>query len=361
MLLSSLSSLAELIDLNCVSRAEIVELFQWLADQGDRVSQVGAIECGLRLLHSFPELEPSLAAMTGAIAADRPDDPSGRLRRLSALVALVEGEVARRNIARGRPPFWRRLTSIAHASLIEREVIQAGVDSASIADWALKSGGALYYMQTLIDLRRLSSATTRSAPGRHRSATSRHPSSMPTLKRDAPQELIDTLDALEKTADECWRPLRLLNHPGDRASWALLVRAVGSIEQHRRGLPPNSPPSGALLANLSRATAIALRWTTQHAQMPSVGIRTWDAELAEAADQAIAVGNNYSHFEVCFQGFHKDLYAAELVAPTRVRFTGDRTPQYRQVRAFQQYASLRPPPVGVCSRSHKARRRACSN
>jgi hypothetical protein len=27
-----------------------------------------------------------------------------------------------------------------------------------------------------------------------------------------------------------------------------------------------------------------------------------------------AVGNNYSHFEVCFQGFHKDLYAAELVA-----------------------------------------------
>jgi hypothetical protein len=170
---------------------------------------------------------------------------------------------------------------------------------------------------------------------------------MPTLKTDANQELIDSLDALEKTADECWRPLGLLNYPSDRASWALLARAVGRVEQHRRGLPPDAAPSDALLANLSRATAIALRWAGQHAQAPGPGTREWDAELAEAADQAIAVGNSYSHFEVCFQGFHKDLYAAELVAPSRVRFTGDTTPRYRQVRAFQQYARLRPPPVGV--------------
>lgn len=118
---------------------------------------------------------------------------------------------------------------------------------------------------------------------------------MPTLRKDAPQELIDTLDELEKTADECWRPLRLLNYPSDHASWALLVRAVERVEQHRRGLPPDTPPSGALLANLSRATAIALRWTGQYAQAPGPGIREWDAELAQAADQAIAVGNNYSH------------------------------------------------------------------
>ena len=170
---------------------------------------------------------------------------------------------------------------------------------------------------------------------------------MPTLRKDANQELIDTLDELENTADECWRPLSLLNYPSDHASWALLVRAVERVEQHRRGLPPDTPPSGAMLANLSRATAIALRWTGHYAQVPGPGIREWDAELAEAADQAIAVGNNYSHFEVCFQGFHKDLYAAEIVAPSRIRFTGDTMPRYRQVRAFQQYASLRPPPVGV--------------
>jgi len=154
LLLASLSSLAELIDLDGVPRADVLEVFQWLAVQGDRISQVGALECGLRSLHRYPELEPSLAAMTRAIAGDQPADPSGRLRLTSALVALVEGEVGRRNVARRRPPFWRRLTSIAQASLIERGVIQARLDSASMADWALQSGGALFYMQTLIDLRR---------------------------------------------------------------------------------------------------------------------------------------------------------------------------------------------------------------
>jgi hypothetical protein len=154
LLLSSLSSLAELIDLNRLQRSEVLEAFQWLANQGDRISQVGGIECGLRLLHLFPELESVLASMTSAIAADRPEEPSGRLRLLSALVAVVEGEIARRNIARGRPPFWRRMASIAHAAAIEREVIHAGLDSASIAGWALQSGGSLFYIQTLIDLRR---------------------------------------------------------------------------------------------------------------------------------------------------------------------------------------------------------------
>src|SRR6266545_2017462 len=45
------------------------------------------------------------------------------------------------------------------------------------------------------------------------SRVAQHP--MPTLRKDAPRELIDTLDELEKTADGCWRPLRLLNYPSD--------------------------------------------------------------------------------------------------------------------------------------------------
>ena len=167
------------------------------------------------------------------------------------------------------------------------------------------------------------------------------------LKRDAPQELINVLGELEATADECSRSLRLLNYPSDRALWALLARTVDYVEHHRKRLPPSARPSEAMLANLSRATAIALRWTGQHAQTEYSGMKVWDAQLAEAVDQAIGVGNNYSHFELCFQGFHKNLYAAQIVAPGRVRFRGDSTPRYRQVRAFQQNASLRPPSVGV--------------
>ena len=63
---------------------------------------------------------------------------------------------------------------------------------------------------------------------------------MPTLRKDAKQELIDSLDALEKTADECWRTLGLLNYPSDRASWALLVRAVERVTIGSISGPPNS-------------------------------------------------------------------------------------------------------------------------
>ncbi len=152
-LLGSHSSLADLVDVANARRDEVVGAFAWIASRGDRVSQVAAIESGLRLLHDWPELEPSIAAMARDIAADKPDEPGGRLQLVSGLVALVEGEVARRSIARGRPPFWRRLVTIAHAGTLEREVLARGLDLAGIAQWALNSGGSLYYLQTLVDLR----------------------------------------------------------------------------------------------------------------------------------------------------------------------------------------------------------------
>ena len=46
-----------------------------------------------------------------------------------------------------------RLASIAHAALIEREVLDAKLEVESLADWALNSGWALYYRQSLVDLR----------------------------------------------------------------------------------------------------------------------------------------------------------------------------------------------------------------
>ena len=154
LLLSSHQMVSEVVDLTMVSFGEVRRVFEWLIDHGDRISQIGAIECGLRHLDSLPEIEPFLVAMTREIGADDPEDPGGRLKLLSSLVVLVEGEVIRRGIARERPPFWRRLASMAHAGLIEREVLDARLEAKDLSDWALKSGWALYHMQSLVDLRR---------------------------------------------------------------------------------------------------------------------------------------------------------------------------------------------------------------
>src|SRR5664280_403363 len=47
----------------------------------------------------------------------------------------------------------RHLAAIAHASVIEREIIAAGVPPSTIHDWAFPSRGQLYYLQSFVDLR----------------------------------------------------------------------------------------------------------------------------------------------------------------------------------------------------------------
>ena len=152
--LSAHEMVSEVIDLTTVPREDVERVFRWLADHGDRVSQVGAIECGFRHLGQFPEIEPFLLALIREVSGDQPEDASGRLRLLSGLVVLVEGEVGRRGIARQRPPFWRRLGSIAHAALLEREVVHAELERGRLAEWALGNGGLWYTMQSLVDLRK---------------------------------------------------------------------------------------------------------------------------------------------------------------------------------------------------------------
>ena len=144
---------SEVIDLTAVPRGDVERAFRWLTNHGDRVSQVGAIECGLRHLALFPEIEGALVALIREVSEDQPEDASGRLRLLSGLVMLVEAEVARRGIARQRPPFWRRLACIAHAALLEREVVGEKLERGRFSEWAAGNGGLSYTMQSLVDLR----------------------------------------------------------------------------------------------------------------------------------------------------------------------------------------------------------------
>jgi len=153
LLLSSQPLFPAAIQLGEVPREELLKAYKWLEQHGDRISQLGALEAGLAHLDKFPELEPTLAKMAAGFVNDVPDDPEGRLILLCSLILMVEGEFARTGIARNRPTFWRRLAAIAHASVIEREIIAAGVPPSTIHDWAFPSRGQLYYLQSFVDLR----------------------------------------------------------------------------------------------------------------------------------------------------------------------------------------------------------------
>ena len=153
-LLSSHMLFVQAINLKDVPREQVLQFFNWLAKSGDRISQLGAIECGLTCLDILPELEAELVKMVQAFLSDDPDNKDGRPSLLSSLIVMVEGELARLGIAKRRPPFWRRLATIAHASVMERQILAAGIPPSTFLDWAMQSRGELYYLQSFIDLRR---------------------------------------------------------------------------------------------------------------------------------------------------------------------------------------------------------------
>ncbi|MBX9772862.1 MAG: hypothetical protein K2Y71_00495 [Xanthobacteraceae bacterium] len=53
---------------------------------------------------------------------------------------------------RRKPPFWRRLTAAAHASLLARAFEQSSIDPSSLFKWAMGVSGKAYYLSICLDL-----------------------------------------------------------------------------------------------------------------------------------------------------------------------------------------------------------------
>jgi hypothetical protein len=153
LLLSSHSTISSAIDVDQIDEKDLVRAYEWLQNNGDRISQVGAIEIGLSILDKHQNIQPFVQNMIDQIREDNADDEKSRFHLLSALIVLVEGEIARTSILREKPPFWRRLASIAQASLIERYIIKSQVDITEFSKWSFETRGQFFYLQTMADLR----------------------------------------------------------------------------------------------------------------------------------------------------------------------------------------------------------------
>ncbi len=164
---------------------------------------------------------------------------------------------------------------------------------------------------------------------------------MAYLKTEAPREVGEILRRVEGRADEGWRLLQILERPANDVLWALLVGGVGFVERRRAMRGGHAPHFHALLGNLGRVLATALKWAVMRARPASEALDgRWTAELDDEVDQALSAAREYNHFEVCFQAYHKDLVLAEPLRPELVRFTAPGAERDRQVRAYQQ--GLRP-------------------
>ena len=153
LLLSSHSSLTAEISVKDLERDKLLSAFEFLEKYGDRISQLGAIEVGFRVLDERPEIEPFLIRLVKQLRDDDVDGEKSGFKSLSALFFFSYGELSRTRLLSSEPPFYRRLASLSHAALVHRQLINSHVDIDSFCNKAVNQRGALYYLQSLTDMR----------------------------------------------------------------------------------------------------------------------------------------------------------------------------------------------------------------
>ena len=152
LLLSSHSSMTAEINVDQLNDGDLVQAFEFLDRHGDRISQLGAIEVGLRILPLRPEIEQPLIRLIEQIRDDDVDGQASGFRILSALFYLIDGELSRTLLLSAEPPFYRKLAVLSQAGLIHRQLINSTVDIDQFSEWAFNNRGG-YYIQSLADMR----------------------------------------------------------------------------------------------------------------------------------------------------------------------------------------------------------------
>ncbi len=154
--LSSHPALTAEISVELLERDDLIRAFDFLVASGDRISQLGAIEVGLRVLPERPEIQPSLLRLIVQIRDDDAYGAESRFKLLSILFTLADGELSRTRIFSEYPPFYRRLASLSQAALICRQYVNLGVEIDPFCEWVIDQqtmNHIHFYLQSLADMR----------------------------------------------------------------------------------------------------------------------------------------------------------------------------------------------------------------
>ena len=154
LLMCSKGVVSESIQIDKLSPKHLLGTYEWLANRGDPISQIGAVEVALRDIERHRGLEPFIEQMIEGFIADDPESNGGCFSLLSAMIMLVASELSRRRILEDVPPFYRKQAAIAQASIIIRAMNGLQADPVPIVEWSRQGGfGHIFFLQGLVDLR----------------------------------------------------------------------------------------------------------------------------------------------------------------------------------------------------------------
>lgn len=153
LLLSSHSALTDQINVDHLEDKDLIRAFDFLATKGDRLSQLGAVEIGLHILSDRAEITPFVIRLIKQIRDDDIADKKSRFNLFSSLFILVDGKLSDIKLMDNKPPFYRRLVSLAQASLICRELLSTGAQFDFTAKSVFGYRSRQHFLQSLIDMR----------------------------------------------------------------------------------------------------------------------------------------------------------------------------------------------------------------
>lgn len=156
------------------------------------------------------------------------------------------------------------------------------------------------------------------------------------LESEAPEAFRSALQALEARADEWFIGLSLWERPWNCAAWGTLSTVVDIIEHVIQPQMYRGPEHNATLLNLGRAAPLVL----QHIQNVKVGPEKpgfrLDDVLRKESALALDAANRFITFTYTFPLWYRGRYRAELLSPSRIKFTAVGGAQQRRVLAFQK-------------------------
>ena len=153
LLLSSYSGITKMISIEHISDDIFNAILSRLSDDGDRLSQLGAVEVGLRFVADRPASESAIIEIIRILNDDDGSRSASGYRLQTSLFKLVECELSSRRILVTAPPFYRRLASLAHASVIYRQILRSGVDVALFCDYLDQNYSLRFQIQSFSDMR----------------------------------------------------------------------------------------------------------------------------------------------------------------------------------------------------------------
>jgi hypothetical protein len=152
MLLGSHSLISDVLARQHISSTAFTKLAQW-AGQADPMSRAVVLELALKRSRGLAECAAHVQLVAQSLCKAEQEEVLDLFAIFSVVFRMVDGELGKLRVAASKPPFWRRLASMAHAGVITRCLLAGGRVPAEVLEQMGSIRLTEYQMQGIVDMR----------------------------------------------------------------------------------------------------------------------------------------------------------------------------------------------------------------